>query len=156
MPPKMDSPMPSLSGEETTWFNTDHPITPEELKGHTTIIHFWSVSCGICKESLPDLYRLVDLYAPKGLKLVSVHMPRQESDTNIESVKECMQEYEIKQPVVVDNMHSITDAFENKFVPAYYVFDTEGKMRNFAAGEKAIKMTEPVLERLLGKQEATA
>jgi hypothetical protein len=67
-----------------------------------------------------------------------------------------MQEYEIKQPVVVDNMHSITDAFENKYVPAYYVFDTEGKMRNFAAGEKALKMTEPVLERLLGKQEARA
>lgn len=155
MPPKMDSLMPSLDGEETTWFNSP-PVTLDELKGHTTIIHFWSISCGICKESLPDLYKLMDAYAPKGLKIVSVHMPRQESDTNIEAVKECMSEYEIKQPVVVDNMHAITDKFENKYVPAYYVFDSDLKMRNFAAGEKALKMTEPVLERLMGKQEAKA
>jgi thiol-disulfide isomerase/thioredoxin len=151
----MDSPMPSLQGDETHWFNSE-PVSSDSLKGHTTVIHFWSISCGICKESLPDIDRWIETYGPKGLKVISVHMPRQESDTNIDSVKECIAEYDIKQPVVVDNMHAITDAFENKFVPAYYVFDTEGKMRNFAAGEKAVKMTEPVLERLLGKQEATA
>jgi len=150
----MDTPLPSLEGG-TDWFNAK-PITVDELKGHTVIIHFWSISCGICKESLPDVYRWIDTYGPKGLKVVSVHMPRQESDTNVEAVKECIAEYEIKQPVVVDNWHTITDAFENKYVPAYYVFDSDLKMRHFSAGEKAVKMIEPVLERLLGKQEATA
>jgi thiol-disulfide isomerase/thioredoxin len=150
----MDTPLPSLEGG-TDWFNSK-PITVDELKGHTVIIHFWSISCGICKESLPDVYRWIDTYGPKGLKVVSIHMPRQESDTNVEAVKECIAEYEIKQPVVVDNWHTITDAFENKYVPAYYVFDTDLKMRHFSAGEKAVKMVEPVLERLLGKQEATA
>lgn len=155
MPPRMDSPMPSLEGG-TDWFNTPQAITLDELKGSTVIVHFWSVSCGICKESLPDIDRWVEVYGPKGLKVISVHMPRQESDTNVESVKETIAEYEMKQPVVVDNYHEITDKFENKFVPAYYVYDSELKMRNFAAGEKAIKMTEPVLERLLGKQEQEA
>lgn len=154
MPPRMDSPLPSLEGG-TDWFNTE-PITNEQLKGHTVVIHFWSISCGICKESMPDVERWINTYGPKGLKLISVHMPRQESDTNVEAVKECMKEYDIKQPVVVDNWHTITDAFENKYVPAYYVFDSDLKMRHFSAGEKAIKMVEPVLERLLGKAEATA
>ena len=154
MPLRMDTPLPSLEGG-TDWFNSK-PVTVDELKGHTVIIHFWSISCGICKESLPDVYRWIDTYGPKGLKVVSVHMPRQESDTNVEAVKECIAEYEIKQPIVVDNWHTITDAFENKYVPAYYVFDTDLKMRHFSAGEKAVKMIEPVLERLLGKQEATA
>ncbi|HEY9793154.1 MAG TPA: redoxin domain-containing protein [Candidatus Obscuribacterales bacterium] len=154
MPLRVDTPLPSLEGG-TDWFNAK-PITVDELKGHTVIIHFWSISCGICKESLPDVYRWIDTYGPKGLKVVSVHMPRQESDTNVEAVKECIAEYEIKQPVVVDNWHTITDAFENKYVPAYYVFDSDLKMRHFSAGEKAVKMIEPVLERLLGKQEATA
>ena len=154
MPLRMDTPLPSLEGG-TDWFNSK-PITLDELKGHTVIIHFWSISCGICKESLPDVERWIENYGPKGLKLVSVHMPRQESDTNVESVTACIAEYEIKQPVVVDNYHTITDAFENKYVPAYYVFDTDLKMRHFSAGEKAIKMVDPVLERLLGKQEAKA
>lgn len=155
MPLRMDTPLPSLEGG-TDWFNSE-PITNDQLKGHTVLIHFWSISCGICKESLPDITRWIEQYGPKGLKVVSIHMPRQESDTNVEAVKEAIDYYEVKQPCVVDNWHTITDAFENKFVPAFYVFDSEGKMRDFKAGEKAIKMVEPVLERLLNaKQEQPA
>jgi hypothetical protein len=76
-------------------------------------------------------------------------MPRQESDTNTEAVKEAIDEWEVKQPCVVDNWHEITDRFENKFVPAYYIFDTDNALRHFQAGEKAVKMVEPVIERVL-------
>lgn len=156
MPPRMDSPMPSLEGG-TDWFNSQ-PITNDELKGSIALIHFWSISCGICKESLSDISRWIETWGPHGLKVVSIHMPRQESDTNVEAVKAAIDEYEVRQPCVVDNWHTITDAFENKYVPAFYTFDKEGKMRNFTAGEKAIKMVEPVLERLMGasRQEAKA
>ena len=147
MPLRMDSPMPSLEGG-TDWFNSA-PVTNDELAGHVTVVHFWAISCGICKESLPDITRWIEKYGPQGLKVVAVHMPRQESDTNVEAVKEAIDEYEVKQPCVVDNWHTITDAFENKFVPAFYIFDRESKLRHFQAGEKAIKMVEPVLERVL-------
>lgn len=156
MPLRMDTPMPSLDGG-TDWFNSE-PIKTESLKGSTVLVHFWSISCGICKESLPDIQVWIDKYGPQGLKVISVHMPRQESDTNVEHVKEAIAEYEVKQPCVVDNWHEITDGFQNQFVPAFYVFDTELKLRHFQAGEKAIKMVEPVIERVLGaaKQEAEA
>lgn len=147
MPLRMDSSMPSLEGG-TDWFNSE-PVTTESLKGHVVVVHFWAISCGICKESLPDISRWIEQYGPKGLKVIAVHMPRQESDTNVQAVKEAIDEYEVKQPCVVDNWHTVTDAFENKFVPAFYVFDTELKLRHFQAGEKAIKMVEPVLERVL-------
>ena len=83
-------------------------------------------------------------------------MPRQESDTNIEAVTEVIKEYGMKQPCVVDNWHSITDAFENRYVPAFYIFDAEGKLRHFQAGEKAAKFVEPVIERVLSHKETTA
>ena len=147
MPLRMDSAMPSLEGG-TDWFNSE-PITTESLKGHVVVVHFWAISCGICKESLPDITRWIETFSPNGLKVIAIHMPRQESDTNVESVKEAIEEYQVKQPCVVDNWHSITDAFENKFVPAFYIFDPDLKLRHFQAGEKAIKMVEPVLERVL-------
>jgi thiol-disulfide isomerase/thioredoxin len=140
--------MPSLEGG-TDWFNSE-PINTEDLRGNVVLVHFWAVSCGICKESLPDITRWINSYGPKGLKVVAVHMPRQESDTNVAEVKEQIDFYEVKQPCVVDNWHTITDAFENKFVPAFYVFDKDLKLRHFQAGEKAIKMVEPVLDRILG------
>jgi len=147
MPLRMDSQMPALKGG-TNWFNSD-PITNEELAGHPTLIHFWAISCHMCKESLPEISKWIEKYGPQGLKVVAVHMPRQESDTNVDEVKKAIDEYEVKQPCVVDNWHEITDAFENKYVPAFYLFDAEGKMRDFKAGEKAPKLVEPAIERVL-------
>lgn len=147
MPLRMDSQMPSLSGG-TDWFNS-HPVKPAELKGKVVLVHFWAVSCGICKESLPEITRWIQTYGPQGLRVISVHMPRQESDTNVEAVKETIDEYGVKQPCVVDNWHEIADAFENKYVPAFYVFDGNLKLRHFQAGEKAPKMVEPVIQRVL-------
>jgi hypothetical protein len=45
----------------------------------------------------------------------------------------------------------LRDAFQNDqgFVPAYYLFDAEGKLRGFAAGERGIDMIAPTLKRLL-------
>lgn len=147
MPLRMDSPMPSLDGG-TNWFNSE-PITTESLKGKVVLIHFWAISCGICKESLPDINRWIETYGPRGLTVIAVHMPRQESDTDVEAVKEVIAEYKIKQPCVVDNWHTITDAFDNKYVPAYYIYDAESSLRHYQAGEKAIKIVEPVLDRVL-------
>ncbi len=150
MPLRMDTPLPSLEGG-TDWFNSK-PITNEDLKGKPVLIHFWSISCGICKESLPEINTWSETFKKDGLQIISVHMPRQESDTKVESVKEAIDEWEVVQPCVVDNWHEITNRFENKFVPAYYVFDQEHKLRHFQAGEKAIKMVEPVIERVLKAQ----
>ena len=152
MPLRMDSPMPSLSGG-TDWFNSE-PIKVDELKGNTVLFHFWAISCGICKESLPDVAKWIEKYAPQGLKVIAIHMPRQESDTNVEAVKEAIAEYEVKWPCVIDNWHEITDAFENKYVPAFYLFDKDGKMRDFKAGEKAPKMVEPAIERIINEKSA--
>ncbi len=147
MPLRMDAALPSIEGG-TEWFNSP-PIKNDELKGVPVLIHFWAISCGICKESLPEISGWLDKYGSKGLKIVSVHMPRQESDTNIDAVKEAINEYEVKQPCVVDNWHEITDGFDNKYVPAFYLFDEEGKMRQFNAGEKAAKLVESAIERVI-------
>jgi thiol-disulfide isomerase/thioredoxin len=154
MPLRMESPMPNLKGG-TDWFNSQ-PITNDELAGKPVLVHFWAISCGTCKESLPQITKWMHEFGPKGLQVISVHMPRQESDTNIEAVKEAIKDYEVTQPCVVDNWHEITDAFENKYVPAFYIFDKDGKLRDFKAGEKAPKMVEQALERILGAPQPQA
>jgi thiol-disulfide isomerase/thioredoxin len=154
MPLRMESALPSLKGG-TDWFNSG-PIGDTELDGKPVLVHFWAISCGTCKESLPDVKRWAEEYKDKGLQVISVHMPRQESDTNVEAVKEAIADYEVTQPCVVDNYHEITDAFENKYVPAFYIFDKEHKMRDFKAGEKAPKMVEQALARIVSDNSAVA
>lgn len=143
---KLRDQMPELTGA-TQWLNGD--TTKEALIGEKpTLIHFWSISCHLCKEAMPNINNFRDEYADK-LNVVAVHMPRSEDDLNIEEIQSVAAEHGITQPIFVDSEHKLTEAFENQYVPAYYVFDKEGQLRHFQAGGSGMKMLEKRVNRVL-------
>lgn len=143
---KLRESMPELIGA-TTWLNGE--VRKEELVGvKPTLIHFWSISCHLCKEAMPQVNQFREQYLDK-LNVVAVHMPRSEDDLDIEKIKQIAKEHGITQPIFVDSEHKLTDAFENQYVPAYYVFDREGKLRHFQAGGSGMKMLEKRVNRVL-------
>ena len=150
MPMRIGTEMPSLEGA-TEWFNATAAAAEAGAKGHPVLVHFWSVSCGMCKENLPRVAEWRDRHEAEGLRVVAVHMPRHEADTDVEAVREALSTYDITEPCAVDNGHKLRDAFQNEqgYVPAYYLFDAEGKLRGFAAGEFGVKVIGPALERVL-------
>ncbi|TDQ36404.1 TlpA family protein disulfide reductase [Aureibacillus halotolerans] len=147
---KLREELPELDGA-TTWLNGD--LTKSDLVGDKpTLIHFWSVSCGLCKEAMPNVNQFRDDYKDK-LNVVAVHMPRSEKDLDLDQIKAVADEHEITQPIFVDNAHKLTDAFDNQYVPAYYVFDADGKLRHFQAGGGGMKMLTKRVNRVLGETE---
>jgi thiol-disulfide isomerase/thioredoxin len=147
---KLRTDMPELTGG-TEWLNGQ--VTKEELVGEKpTLIHFWSISCHLCKEAMPQVIQFRDQYKDK-LNVVAVHMPRSENDLNIEEIKQVASEHGITQPILVDSEHKLTEIFENQYVPAYYVFDREGKLRHFQAGGSGMKMLEKRVNRVLEETE---
>lgn len=151
MPMRLRSELPDFQGV-TEWVNGE--VNKTELKGRPVLIHFWAVSCHMCKESLPQINEWRDKYGKEfNLQVIGVHMPRSEKDTDIEQVKETISKYDLTHPIMVDNEHSITDAFENEYVPAYYLFDGESQLRHFQAGEKGLKMVEQRINKILGVKE---
>ncbi|WP_100371766.1 TlpA family protein disulfide reductase [Bacillus sp. FJAT-45037] len=148
---KLREEMPELTGA-TTWLNDE--VTKEELleSGKATLIHFWSVSCGLCKEAMPEINEFRDEYDDE-LNVVSVHMPRSEKDLDMSVIEAMAQGHDISQPTFVDSEHKLTDAMENKYVPAYYVFDEEGKLRHFQAGGSGMDMLRKRVNRVLGKEQ---
>lgn len=139
--------LPSLEGI-TEWVNGE--ISKDDLIGKPTLIHFWSISCGICKESLPEVNELRDNHPE--LQVIGIHMPRSEKDTEIPPVKETIEKYELKHPQGIDNLHQVVDRFENEYVPAFYLFDRNGLLRHRSAGEKALSMLKNPLERVLNEK----
>jgi thiol-disulfide isomerase/thioredoxin len=150
MPMRIGTEMPSLDGA-TEWFNATEARARDESAGRPTLVHFWAVSCGICKENMPRVNEWRDARREEGLRVIAVHMPRYEADTNVEDVREAISTYNITEPCAVDNMHKLREAFKNDqgYVPAYYLFDAEGKLRCFAAGERGLDMLSSALERVL-------
>jgi hypothetical protein len=91
-------------------------------------------------------------YSAAGLRLIAIHMPRYPADMDVDAAREAVAQYKIIEPNAVDNEHKLRDAFQNErgYVPAYYLFDAQHKLKSFAAGEYGTKVMEPALERLLG------
>jgi thiol-disulfide isomerase/thioredoxin len=146
---RLRSDMPELTGA-TEWINGE--VSKSDLVGDKpTLIHFWSVSCGLCKEAMPSINQFRDDYKDE-LNVIAVHMPRSEKDLDLAQIKEVAAEHDITQPIFVDNDHALTDAFENEYVPAYYVFDAEGKLRHYQAGGDGMKMLTKRVNRVLGKE----
>ncbi|AYC29095.1 TlpA family protein disulfide reductase [Paenisporosarcina cavernae] len=143
---RLRTPMPELTGA-TTWLNGK--VTKADLVGSKpTLIHFWSISCGLCKEAMPEVNAFRDQYK-QDLNVIAVHMPRSEKDMDIDEIERVAAAHDITQPIFVDNEMSLTDAFDNQYVPAYYVFDKDGQLRHFQAGGSGMKMLEKRVNRVL-------
>ena len=151
MPMRIGTPMPSLEGA-TEWLAGSPDEVLQDSARHPVLVHFWSVSCGMCKENLPRVAEWREKYHAAGLRLIAIHMPRYAEDTDVAAVRELANEKGITEPRAIDNEHKLRDAFQNEhgYVPAYYLFDDQHKLKAFAAGEYGTKVMEPALERMLG------
>jgi thiol-disulfide isomerase/thioredoxin len=148
---RLGSPMPSLEGA-SEWLQGGY--SQEELMGAPVLIHFWAVSCYICKNNFESLAKWRADYGVKGLRMVAIHMPRQEEDLDLVRVKEVLAEFKVPDLCAVDNTHAIKDAFENDqgWVPAYFLYDETGALKSRAAGEAGVGIIEGALKRIFEPQ----
>jgi len=148
MPMPIGTSLPQLH-DATEWLHgTASAAVPA---GHPLIVQFWAISCPVCKMNLPRLQQLEQDYAAHGLRLVSIHMPRMESDMDVEKVQEAIAEMGLAGPCAIDNAHTLGDRFQTSGVwPCYFLFDAQGKLRSRAAGALGLKMAENSLKRMLG------
>ena len=157
MPMRIGDAMPQLDGA-TTWFNGSQEDIQEHFKGKPTLVHFWALSCGVCKDKMPQLQELMQKYEPLGLKTIAIHMPRYEADTDLDTVNEAMTANNITEPTAIDSLHKLKDAFQNEqgWVPVYYLFDAEGKLKTRAAGEFGIGVLQTALDKMFAAHGAAA
>lgn len=147
MPLRMRTPLPSLEGV-AAWINGE--VKPEDLDGRPVLVHFWSISCYICHNTVDQVNGWRDKYAKEGLAFISIHQPRSEAELDVEAVrKDALEEMKMTQPCAIDNEHTLVERFQNQFVPAYYLFDRNHELRHFQAGDKGYERIESAIERVL-------
>src|SRR6478609_4818194 len=107
---------------------------------------------------MPQLQDLIKKYEPNGLQTIAIHMPRYEADTDLDTVNEAMTANNITEPTAIDSLHKLKDAFLNEqgWVPVYYLFDAEGKLKTRAAGEFGISVLQTALDKMFAAHSATA
>lgn len=145
---KVDSLLPTFDGV-SRWLNR----TPNhrETKGHPILIHFWSNSSEIAKTNLSQTANLRDHRKREGLRVIAVHLPLSEDDKDRRIVQDSIARLNITEPCALDNNYRLREAFGNKegIVPAYYLFDIEGRLRSFSKDADGLEQIDDELDQML-------
>jgi cytochrome c biogenesis protein CcdA/thiol-disulfide isomerase/thioredoxin len=130
------------------WFNSQ-PLSMRELRGKVVLVDFWTYTCINCIRTLPYLTSWHEKYKDKGLVIVGVHTPEFEFEKNPDNVKKAIQDFGIQYPVMQDNNYATWQAYTNRYWPAKYMTDKNGKIRYTHFGEGDYDETEKMIQKLL-------
>ena len=130
------------------WFNSE-PLLLKELRGKVVLIDFWTYTCINCIRTLPYLNDWHEKYADSGLVIIGVHTPEFEFEKNPENLRQAISDYELKYPIVQDNDYATWKAYSNRYWPAKYLINKNGKIVYTHFGEGKYDETEMMIQKLL-------
>lgn len=116
------------------WLNSQ-PLTLENLQGKVLLIDFWTFDCWNCYRSFPWMKAMEARLEPKGLQIIGVHTPEFEHEKIRENIVNKIGEFGLQHPIMIDNDFSYWRAMRNKYWPAYYIIDKQGRVRAAYYGE---------------------
>jgi len=137
----------SLNGG-TDWINSG-PIRLEELRGKLVLLDFWTFCCINCHHILPDLAKLEEKYKNE-LVVIGVHSPKFAAERDTENIRNKVNEYQIKHPVVNDPDRIIQDRFGVSIWPTLVLIDVDGTLIGKDTGEGKYSL----FDREIGKRVA--
>jgi cytochrome c biogenesis protein CcdA/thiol-disulfide isomerase/thioredoxin len=142
---------PELAGI-TKWYNDGGtPHTLAKLRGRVVLIDFWTYSCVNCIRTIPHLRELDKTYRDKGLTILGVHTPEFAFEKDPENVRKAIKDLGVTWPVALDPDFGTWNAWGNRYWPAEYLIDRDGKVRAFKFGEGNYDKTEDEVRMLLAE-----
>lgn len=138
-----------------TWLNSA-PLTTKQLRGKVVLVDFWTYSCINCIRTVPYVRAWADKYREQGLTVVGVHTPEFKFEQDLTNVNAAVGRFKIDFPIAVDSNHSIWQAWGNRYWPAYYLVDGDGKIRYKQFGEGNFDKMERAIQSLLAEARGSA
>ena len=120
------------SGEvapDFTAYTDEYPdgIALADLRGSYVLIEFWRSTCGDCHDVMPDMKRIYDTYAPRGLVVLGVSFDQNEDEwrTYIEdNGLEWMQHRE----QATASESPVGTAYHISWTPTFYLVNPQGRI----------------------------
>ncbi|WP_056396563.1 thioredoxin family protein [Massilia sp. Root418] len=133
-----------------TWLNSA-PLTLKQLRGKVVLVDFWTYSCINCIRTVPYVRAWASKYRDQGLAVVGVHTPEFKFEQDLTNVNAAVGRFQIDFPIAVDSNQSIWQAWGNRYWPAYYLVDANGKIRYKQFGEGNYDKMERAIQSLLAE-----
>ena len=137
----VDQPAPQLEGLKTAQGSFAPSIAAQ--RGQVLVVEFWAPWCVACRALIPHMNQWHEQYAARGLHVVGITGdPLARAAT---AAKELGMEY----PVASDETGKTIMAYQARAIPAVFVIDRAGTVRDVMVGYDAVKL--PKLDALVLK-----
>ena len=130
------------------WINSK-PLRMEELRGKVVLVEFWTYSSINCIHVMPYVKQWHERYRQQGLVVVGVHTPEYGYERGTRNVENAVKRFGITYAVAQDNGYRTWNAYGNRYWPALYLIDRDGRVVYQHFGEGGYAHTEAVIQKLL-------
>ncbi len=134
----------------TGWLNSP-PLSAADLQGKVVLVDFWTYTCINWLRTLAYVRAWAEKYQEEGLVVVGVHTPEFPFERDVDNVRQAVKDMAVEYAVALDSDYGIWQAFANRFWPAVYIADAEGRIRHHQFGEGGHAECEMVIQRLLSE-----
>jgi thiol-disulfide isomerase/thioredoxin len=139
--------LPGFDGA-TGWLNSS-PLAPAELRGRVVLVDFWTYTCINWLRTLAFVRAWAAKYRHLGLIVIGVHTPEFPFEREVENVREAVEAMGVEYPIALDSDYGVWTAFANRYWPAVYLADAEGRIRYHHFGEGEYDEGEWMIQHLL-------
>jgi thiol-disulfide isomerase/thioredoxin len=139
--------LPGFDGA-TGWLNSPQ-LTAHDLQGKVVLADFWTYTCINWLRTLAYIRAWSERYEDRGLVVVGVHTPEFPFERDSDNVRRAAKDMRIEYPIALDSDYAVWQAFANRYWPAVYIADAEGRIRHHQFGEGGYAECEMVIQRLL-------
>jgi thiol-disulfide isomerase/thioredoxin len=147
--PPVEGHLPGFDGA-TGWLNSA-PLTAADLRGKVVLTDFWTYTCINWLRTLGYVRAWAEKYEGRGLVVVGVHTPEFPFEQDPDNVRRAAKDMNVEYPIALDPGYAVWDAFANRYWPAVYLADADGRIRHHQFGEGGYDECERIIQKLLGE-----
>jgi thiol-disulfide isomerase/thioredoxin len=139
--------LPGFDGA-TGWLNSP-PLTAADVGGKVVLVDFWTYTCINWLRTLGYVRAWAEKYRERGLVVVGVHTPEFPFERDVDNVRQAAKDMRVGYAIALDSDYAVWRAFSNRYWPAVYIADAEGRIRHHQFGEGQYEECERVIQQLL-------
>lgn len=116
------------------WFNSP-PLTVHDLRGSVVLLDVWTFGCWNCYRSFPWLNALEARLHGQPFRVIGIHSPEFPHERDRSRLAAKIAEFGLSHPVMMDGELAYWRALGNRYWPAFYLVDRQGRIRAVDVGE---------------------
>jgi peroxiredoxin len=103
--------------------------TLNDLKGKVVFVNLWATWCPPCRDELPSMVNLYNMFKGKDLEILAVS-----EDSDVGAVNDFIRKYKITFPVLMDDQKKVYQMYKATGIPETHLIDKSGKIVSSAIG----------------------